>query len=214
MLVWALLAGHSQAENVNVFGSIDPIIIPQNDTSLTLLSYSVDTSTDPDTFTLLTSGNLNFGVVDMTVNGIYANTPSNGGYGDVAHRAGSRYNDLRFYVGNNQDRYTVQFTMEGSLFNLPHPASSHPEGSSPIHLTTYRFTDTATHGVLTILPENIRFEGVAKAVRNNIPMVLYDSGAGVLQDGFGAYVALDFLALTIPVGSYGGTATWEMIPTP
>ena len=57
-------------------------------------------------------------------------------------------------------------------------------------------------------------KGIAKAVPDGVAMVLYDSGASVFQDAFGAYVALDFLALSIPAGSYDGAAAWEVIPTP
>jgi hypothetical protein len=214
MLAGLLFCPHSQAATSNVFGSIEPIIISISNADLTLVSFTVDPTTN--TFVLINSGNLNFGTIDLTVNGIYENTPNNGGYGDAPHRAGSRYNDFRFYVGNNQDRYTVQTTFAGDILGLPYPTPtpSHPEGTSPIHLTTYRFTDSTTHGTLTNTPSNIRFEGVAKAVFSNIPMVLYDSGSSVLQDAFGVYVALDFLALTLPSGSYNGIVTWEVLPTP
>ncbi len=214
MLAGTGFSGVSEAAMSEVFGSIDPIVIETSGTSLTMVSFTVNPNTDPDTFILLTPGNLSFGLVDMTVNGIYANTPANGDYGDTPHRAGSRYNDIRFYVGNNGDRYTVQATLAGPLLALPHPGSSHPEGTSPVHLTTYRFTSAALYGTLTSAPENIRFEGVSKAVPNNVAMILYDSGASVLQDAFGAYVALDFLALNLLAGSYDGGATWEVVPTP
>ena len=214
--------GSSQAATVSVPGTIDPIIIGSV-FSLTLVTVKT-TPDNPNTpaneFAQVfapsggvVAGNLYFGSVDMTPAGIYANTPANNTYGDIAHRAGGLYTETRLYMDNNEhNNFNVTLTVSGNLIALAPPTNNFPEGTRVMHVNSSSLVADDQAGATTQFPSNIKNFGANKAVPNSTPITLYGTTAlsSPVSDAFKSLVFLDYLPIVIPAATYAGTTTWSI----
>jgi hypothetical protein len=211
------LIGSSQAATT-VSGTIDPILIGPV-FSLTLVSVDT-TPNDPGTpgnefaqnFST-TAGNLYFGTVNMLPAGIFANNPTNGTYGDVAHRAGAHYTETRLYMDNNSNNnFSVTLTVAGDLISLTPPTNTFAEGTSVMHVNSAALVAADIAGAVTAFSGNIQNIDTSKAVPNGTAIELYKTTAlaSPISDAFKALVFLDYLPTSIPFGTYGGTTTWTI----
>lgn len=196
--------------------------------------YSIDVNPDGDTdinndvdVWTARGENMYFGTVNMLPAGIFSTLTSTSDtineYSDVPHRAGSEYMDIRVYVNNNEDAITVDLTVTSPLVDqtvIVPPADNGYGGAaeSTMHVVTGEMTAAMNGGATTSYIANLLYftsdaTPIAAAdkgkIRSGVPITLYDSGADVVSDAFVAWVAVDFLPLTVPRTPGGSWTSWN-----
>lgn len=201
LLIWTAFC---QAAS-DVDGDITPIIIDPV-FELKLASWTMNGVTGAQVGEArLYNGDLNFGTVDMTSDGITATPTATGAniYKQTAHRASTYYNHVQFWVSNNQyENFKITVNASGTLLALQAPISN----ESVMHIIGYDIEDGTQHH------DNIKILDTTKLLNNTDTVIYADTDAGItFSEGFETVIALDFLPVTIPAGTYQGTMTYNLI---
>lgn len=162
--------------------------------------------------TRLYNGDLNFGTIDMTPNGITATPGATGAntYKQTVHRAAPYYNVVQFFISNNQyENFKITVNASGTLLAIQAPASN----ESVMHIIGYdAFSSGGTASNMTQYHNNIKILETTKLSNNTDTVIYADTDAGITySEGFETIIALDFLPVNIPYGTYGGTMTYNLI---
>lgn len=201
------------AAPVTVSGTIESITV-SGLWNLTVGSTRING--DTGTESTLGAGNVGFGTIPLTSDAITADTTATN-YKKVAHREATDYTMLKFSVSNNSsDTFQVTGTLSGTIYNIPLPTGTSGEAGadSTIHITTGYEYKSATE-IATQYQSNVVQNGVARSMLSGTAVSLYvdAAGNGIRSDVFRAYVALDFLPIIVPEGTYTGTTTWTLSET-
>ena len=162
--------------------------------------------------TRLYNGDLNFGTVNTNPDGITADASASGAniFKQTPHRAATYYNHVQFWVSNNQyENFKITVTASGTLLALQAPLPN----ESVMHIIGFdAFGEGGTSSNMTQHHNNIKILETTKLSNNTETVVYADTDAGITySEGFETVIALDFLPITIPAGTYGGTMTYNLI---
>jgi len=192
------------------------LTIPTNYT-FTVVSLQVDPTLlpDPSAYSADLLGVLDFGALLPDP----LEDPADNPYGTGPRLGASHYMDVRFYVTNNTDPYSVTMTATGSVYQLPASAGSDIG-------TIFHFgTDAANPDTPTANPANLNLQigdgsyGIDGlfSMEEDTTYTLYDTGAGSIQsDQFIALIFLDNVSPNYDAQAVGtgdvGDITYSMIP--
>lgn len=191
-----------------VSGDITPIVIDPV-FELKLVSWTKNGATGAQVGeTRLYNGDLDFGTINMNSDGITATSGVTGAesYKNTPHRVASYYNQVQFWISNNQhENFKILVKASGSLLDLQAPLAN----ESVMHMIGY---DVWGSQNLTQHHNNIKILELTKLLNNTDTLVYADTDAGItFGEGFETVIALDFLPVTIPSGTYLGTMTYTLI---
>jgi len=192
-------------------------LIIQTDYSFTVVSLQVDPSLLPDSSAYSDDllGVLDFGALLPDP----LEDPAENPYGTGPRLGASHYMDVRFYVTNNTDPYSVTMQATGSVYNLSASAGSDIG-------TIFHFgTDATNPDTPTADPSKLLLQiGTGSygpdslySMEEDTPYTLYDTTAGVIQsDQFIALIFLDNVSPNYDAQAVGsgdvGDITYSMIP--